>query len=78
MTTPQATAYALLTCRSFGLRTLPLLMGLFALACPLGRWSCLRGRLWILRHHLRAHLGVGCENAMEANQVQSGAWHGHL
>ena len=30
----------------------------------LGRWSCLCGRPWILRHHQHAQLGVGCQYAV--------------
>jgi len=38
-------------------------------------WRCgLRGWFGLLRLYLRAQFGVGCQNAMEANQVQSGAW----
>jgi len=41
----------------------------------LGRRCSLRGQLGLFRQHLRAHRGVACENAMEANQVQPRAWH---
>jgi len=36
----------------------------------LGGWSGLRGRLSLLRHHQRAQLGVGREDAVEADQMQ--------
>ena len=46
-----------------------------AVRLVLGGWRGLRGRLSLLRHHLRAQLGVGSQHTMEADQVQSRAWH---
>ena len=46
-----------------------------AVRLALGGWRGLRGRLSLLRHHLRAQLGVGSQHTMEADQVQSRAWH---
>ena len=41
----------------------------------LGGWRGLCRRLRLLRHHQRAQLGVGRQDAMEANQVQPGPWY---
>ena len=46
-----------------------------AVRLALGGWRGLRGRLSLSRHHLRAQLGVGSQHTMEADQVQSRAWH---
>ena len=41
-----------------------------AVRLAFGGWRGLRGRFSLLRHHLRAQLGVECKHVVEANQVQ--------